>query len=251
MKTAQPESSANAHVKPASSAPTPRLDRKQLINSLAVELGVQELGLVIPAFHAPPRPLPEECSGSSSLESQDDTIQIPPIAVPMLEFSLGRKLSAADTIISGNSAAEDIESKFELNSVLTVPIRCPPSVPAPKVTNEIVSQPVVLSESIPSTTTNVSKPVGLLQRAAANLFHLISKKTQSKSESLNDSTAPTRFRVVSHDLLTPDDPFLRGKPPAFPIVHASDEFAAAHGECSAKRTLFGSRLLCKTRLCGV
>ena len=39
-------------------AAVPRGDRKQLVSALAAELGVIELGLVIPEFRPPPRPMP-------------------------------------------------------------------------------------------------------------------------------------------------------------------------------------------------
>ncbi len=104
-----------ARDKPVLQATIPRGDRKQLVTALAAELGVIELGLVIPEFRHPPRPMPEENSNSSSLESLDSIRNCSArISIPIFEKSNSTPNSEGNSNVFSLSSNLENQNNFSL-----------------------------------------------------------------------------------------------------------------------------------------
>ena len=102
-----------------------------------------------------------------------------------------------------------------------------------------IEQPKTLKNS--SKSDKIQKSIetpNLFQRVSTGFLGLMGRKSAKPVAPQLNLTDKIEFRPVMHELLAPADPLLRGKPPSVPLVHTSDEFFAAHGESSARRTLF-------------
>ena len=212
----------------STSAPLPAGDPVNVLTSLTAP--TTSLSAVISTL-----PIPHDILGLRECDYQEAEI---PDACPSSTQHLVPPSTILQSVQSPPSKLNVPQLRFDSDSIPKDP-ETPCAVIPHEKSSSLTSEKN--SDSVTPSPNSLKMPT-LFQRATASFLSLIGRTPTKSSKPDSSKAVPTpRLQVRVQELLAPDEPLLYGKPPQKPLVHTSDELLAAHGESSARRTLFWVR----------